>query len=179
MTAFRRVFKVLAVGWLALLPIAPLLIRRPEWASSSFGHAVAYLVYRVGSLVCHQRPERSFQLLGVALPVCARCTGIYLGAALASIGVSYRDAVRRRSEGARPSARSGRKALAPTPPPDAARTVLLWAMLPTAATLVFEWSTGRMPAHWIRAVSGAPLGAAVAWIVSATRALGRRTDVIH
>ncbi len=30
---------------------------------------------------CHQIPERSFFLLGYQLPLCARCTGIFLGIA--------------------------------------------------------------------------------------------------
>jgi uncharacterized membrane protein len=32
---------------------------------------------------CHQRSLRSFSWLGAALPVCARCTGIYFGLGLA------------------------------------------------------------------------------------------------
>ena len=39
-------------------------------------------VYQAGSLVCHQRPERSFHLAGVQLPVCARCFGLYLSGAV-------------------------------------------------------------------------------------------------
>ena len=42
------------------------------------------LVYRalmfVGSLWCHQLPSRSPHLFGVQLPLCWRCTGIFLGA---------------------------------------------------------------------------------------------------
>jgi uncharacterized membrane protein len=30
-------------------------------------------------LMCHGRPERSLDLFGVPMPICARCTGIYLG----------------------------------------------------------------------------------------------------
>src|SRR5207253_8893268 len=33
-----------------------------------------------GSWFCHQLPERSPHLLGVQLPLCWRCTGIFLGA---------------------------------------------------------------------------------------------------
>lgn len=33
---------------------------------------------KIGSTVCHQLPERSIQINGIYLPVCARCTGIYL-----------------------------------------------------------------------------------------------------
>src|SRR5215212_246274 len=30
-------------------------------------------------LMCHGKPERCLDLFGVPMPVCARCTGIYLG----------------------------------------------------------------------------------------------------
>ncbi len=33
----------------------------------------------IGSLVCHQAPERTIQMAGKYLPLCSRCTGIYLG----------------------------------------------------------------------------------------------------
>src|SRR5688572_16536441 len=39
-------------------------------------------IFAVGSLICHQRPERSFFVDGHQLPVCARCTGLYLSAAV-------------------------------------------------------------------------------------------------
>jgi uncharacterized membrane protein len=29
--------------------------------------------------ICHRRPERSFKIRNYYFPVCARCTGIYLG----------------------------------------------------------------------------------------------------
>jgi len=41
------------------------------------------LVYVVGSVICHQRPDRSFFWDGQQLPVCARCTGLYLSGAVA------------------------------------------------------------------------------------------------
>ena len=40
--------------------------------------AIEFL-YAAGSVVCHQLPDRSFFLNGRPLPVCARCTGLYLG----------------------------------------------------------------------------------------------------
>lgn len=36
----------------------------------------------VGFAICHQIPERSFVLSGHQLPLCARCTGTFLGAVL-------------------------------------------------------------------------------------------------
>lgn len=35
---------------------------------------------RMGSAVCHQMAERSFIFEGMQMPLCARCTGIYIGA---------------------------------------------------------------------------------------------------
>ena len=52
-----------------------------------------------------------------------------------------------------------------TAPAARARRLLLAALAPTAITLVYEWTTGTMPANWIRALAGVPLGAAVAWLI--------------
>jgi uncharacterized membrane protein len=38
-----------------------------------------------GSAVCHQFPEHSYHVAGAPLPLCARCTGLYLGALLTLI----------------------------------------------------------------------------------------------
>jgi uncharacterized membrane protein len=38
-------------------------------------------IFAVGSVICHQLPERSFFFDGRQLPVCARCTGLYLSGA--------------------------------------------------------------------------------------------------
>jgi uncharacterized membrane protein len=40
------------------------------------------LAYDVGGVICHQLPERSFFVDGRQLPVCARCTGLYLSAGM-------------------------------------------------------------------------------------------------
>jgi len=138
---------VLAVAWVVMLPAAAVAAsRRPgEWPG---GYEFALIVYRLGSLICHQRPERSFAIAGAQLPVCARCAGLYAGAALMLIaGIT------------RPSAATR------APDPAVARRLLLLAAAPTALTLAVEWTIGVMPAHWIRALSGALLGAALAWIV--------------
>ena len=46
------------------------------------GFVVGVALERGFALVCHQRPERSFWILGAPVAVCARCLGIYLGAAI-------------------------------------------------------------------------------------------------
>jgi uncharacterized membrane protein len=52
------------------------------------------VIYAGGSLVCHQRPDRSLTTCGRQWPVCGRCSGLYLGAAagvlLAATGVGRR-----------------------------------------------------------------------------------------
>jgi hypothetical protein len=50
--------------------------------------ALAYTrlaAYGLGSLVCHQKADRSFFSCQRQWPVCARCTGLYLGAALGAV----------------------------------------------------------------------------------------------
>ena len=41
-----------------------------------------FALKRCFALVCHQRPERSFWIFGAPAAVCARCLGIYCGAAV-------------------------------------------------------------------------------------------------
>ena len=41
---------------------------------------IGALIYAVGSVICHQLPERSFFFAGQQFPVCARCTGLYASA---------------------------------------------------------------------------------------------------
>jgi uncharacterized membrane protein len=48
----------------------------PEFASP---------IYKAFSFVCHQIPERSFHLSGYQFGVCSRCTGLYLGFAVAAL----------------------------------------------------------------------------------------------
>jgi hypothetical protein len=46
-----------------------------------------------------------------------------------------------------------------------ARVLLAVAASPTALTLVYEWTTGITPSNPMRALAGAPIGAAVAFVV--------------
>jgi hypothetical protein len=62
----------LAAGLFALPLLEPL--------ARSQGHTVmAALVHASFGAVCHQLPERSFELLGHPLAVCHRCLGLYAG----------------------------------------------------------------------------------------------------
>jgi uncharacterized membrane protein len=125
-----------AVLWLAAILAAPVALHDSRAAFAST------LVYAGASHVCHQRPERSFQLSGVAMPVCARCTGLYLAGAFAAC-----------------LAWTGR-ALAPR----RTRAVILWSAAPMAITLAVEWLGLWHPPNAVRAISSLPLGAAAGWI---------------
>ena len=138
------------MAWAAIIPFAACAASRPH--AASLGYAFALGVYAIGHLICHQLPARSFHLWGAALPVCARCTGIYIGAAVTSILLW-----------ARPRAHDARDIN--TDSAASARRLLLAALAPTAITLAYEWTTGITPANWIRALAGAPLGAAVSWLI--------------
>src|SRR5262245_19064114 len=83
MSKFRSGFVVVSTGWFVLIPLATLLAGRAS-PNIPAGYGVAFATYAIGSLVCHQRPERSFHLFGTQMPVCARCVGIYAGAAAAA-----------------------------------------------------------------------------------------------
>ena len=143
---WRRAFIAAAVGWAVALVLAPSIAARPD---ASPLYAFAFGIYAAGSIVCHQLPDRSFHLWGVQMPVCARCTGIYIGGAVAAI-VAYATRVRLKADTTYGHA----------------RVALLVAALPTAATLLYEWTTGQTPANAIRALAGFPLGAAVVWAIA-------------
>jgi len=54
------------------------------------------LIERICSAVCHTLPDRTFRFGGEALPLCARCTGVYVGFLLTMIGLAC-TRLRRRS----------------------------------------------------------------------------------
>jgi hypothetical protein len=45
------------------------------------------------------------------------------------------------------------------------RAILGASAMPAAISLLYEWTTGHMPSNWVRAATGVPLGAVVAWMV--------------
>lgn len=71
--------------WYAIVPamFAMVAVATPWLFSHS--PALGFALQRGFSLVCHQQPERSFILFGGTVAVCARCLGIYFGAALGSL----------------------------------------------------------------------------------------------
>ncbi|MEM6703245.1 MAG: DUF2085 domain-containing protein [Acidobacteriota bacterium] len=70
-TALHCAALVGATLWMAWIVAAPL-ARAAE-------STLAPWLYLAFDTVCHQRPDRSFQLAGHPLAVCHRCFGLYLG----------------------------------------------------------------------------------------------------
>jgi uncharacterized membrane protein len=111
---------------------------------------ITALVYLAGSLVCHQLPERSFHLSGIQLPVCARCTGLYLGGVLGMLALfvlPHRSVTFQK-----------------------ARIALVVGAVPT----ILSVTTARLglwdPSNVVRAAFAAPLGFVVGAIVAAVLA---------
>jgi uncharacterized membrane protein len=151
-SSLRDAFITATLAWAALLVVIPYLAGRGHVSTPA--SALVLGIYAIGSLICHQLPERSYQLWSTQMPVCARCAGIYFGAVVGALGarlVGLRIATRRLAGHA----------------PERARVLLGLAVIPTATTLAYEWSTGDMPAHAIRAAAGVPIGVVVAWLVVA------------
>jgi uncharacterized membrane protein len=135
-----------AIVWALALPAAALAASRGE-PHTTPGPTFAVAVYTLGGIICHQRPERTFHIGSIPLPVCARCTGIYAGAAIAGL-IAF---VLTRS--------------AQSHHPNTSRLVLALAALPALTTLIFEWLSGQVPSNEVRALSGIMLGAGAAWVV--------------
>jgi uncharacterized membrane protein len=134
-TLLAPIATVSTLAWVTLILTAP---RLPTMLAAS--------MYGIGSLICHQRPERSFHLAGAQLPVCARCLGIYAGAALGVIVASWSVPYARRV-------------------PGLPAVALLISALPTVVTLVVEWFGLWDPGNVLRAAAGMILGAGVAVVV--------------
>ena len=96
----------------------------------------------IGALVCHQRVDRSFILAGESMPVCARCTGIYLSGALGALAAW----------------------LTVPSMPRQTRALILAAAMPTIATLAVEWTGLVQPGNVVRVLAALPVGAACGWI---------------
>lgn len=126
MSAARGVLAAGAALWLVLLLAFPAAL------------------FPLGHFICHQRPERSFFLHAQQLPVCARCIGLYAGAAFAA-----------------PLALLPALSLTRGP----ARRVLIVCALPTAITWTLEFS-GVLPfSNLSRFIAALPLGFAAAGLV--------------
>jgi uncharacterized membrane protein len=127
-----------ALLFVSLIVIAPVAL--------AHGHDfTALVIYNSFSRFCHQLPERSFYLDGHPFAVCARCTGIYFGFAAAVLFY--------------PLARSFKRSDAP------ARKWLLIALVPIALDFALDFFGVWQNTHLSRSVTGALLGAVVAFYV--------------
>ncbi|MBX2803478.1 MAG: DUF2085 domain-containing protein [Myxococcales bacterium] len=77
-----RTAGALLVATFAAFPVVVVLAELVAFAVG--GSLVPWVEQGTGSL-CHHDPERTPQLLGAKLAVCARCTGLYVGAALGGL----------------------------------------------------------------------------------------------
>jgi uncharacterized membrane protein len=131
-----------ALTWLTLLVASPLALSRGQVPG------VTFAVYRAGAIVCHQRPERSFHLAGVQLPVCARCFGLYLSGALGlTAGLGLASRARRALSGA------------------TVRQLLALAALPIAVSVGVEWLGLIQTTNVQRMLTGLPLGFAAGVVI--------------
>jgi uncharacterized membrane protein len=112
------------------------------------GSVAAWLVYEAAGGICHQRPDRSFHLAGVPMPVCARCSGLYFSGAAGALGAWL---------------------LTPRAPDPGsglrhARAVLGVSALPTVVTFGTEWLGLAAFSPAVRALAALPLGVAAGWL---------------
>jgi uncharacterized membrane protein len=114
---------------------------------------IVALIYSAGAVICHQIPERSFFWQGHQLPVCARCTGLYVSAAAGLAGWVGLKAARRW----RPMIVGRRVAL----------RVIALAAVPTLATV----ATGALGlwdgSNLTRALLAIPVGVSAGAVVAA------------
>jgi uncharacterized membrane protein len=131
-----------AVGWAVLVPLSPWL-----HVAGSTPAAIAAVLDGAGSIVCHQKPERSFAAAGHPWPVCARCSGIYLAAGTAVLLGGALPATRRRLAAANGAAW---------------RAAFAMAIVPIALTWALERAGLAPVSNLARALSGVPLGSVIA-----------------
>ena len=131
---------------------------------------VGDFIFAFGSAICHQRPDRSFFVDGAQLPVCARCTGLYLSAAAGFLawlvwrrlklvpGTNFNTGVLKSVPGTNFNIAVD---------PGVAARVLIIAAIPTALSL----ATGALGvwdgSNLTRALLAVPLGATAGAIVAA------------
>ena len=112
------------------------------------------IIFAIGSVICHQRPDRSFFWGIHQFPVCARCTGLYLSAA---IGVATWAVIKVTERGCASRAVD----------PRSARTMFIAAAMPTlisvATGTIGVWDGSNIT----RAMLAVPLGITAGVIVAA------------
>ena len=116
---------------------------------------IGVFAFAAGSVVCHQLPERSFHWGRWQFPVCARCTGLYVSAA---VGLAAWAAIRKT------------RGLPILIQPRVAVVVLVAAAIPTlvsvATAALGVWDTTNAG----RALLAVPLGATTGVLLAAVAA---------
>ncbi len=141
-------FVLASTTWLAWMAALPWLLAAGPVARPLA--IAAALTYRIGGVVCHQDPARSFTVSGIQMPVCARCAGLYAGAALGGL-LTLGWVTRQRRSAARLAT---------------VRLVLIACALPTACLWLAEWLVGLPVGNGLRWAGALPLGGAVAWAIA-------------
>ena len=138
----------------------PALLGAGWWSRTHDGPAwLAASTYLLAGRVCHQQPERSFWSEGAPLPVCGRCTGLYLAA---PIGALLAVASRRNRS---------------TMPPVG---WLIAAAVPTALTWIFHRADVIEVSNAARFLWALPLGAATAfYVVAVTKSPAAQVDRVN
>ena len=67
----------IVLGFIAAIPAA--ILGASALCSWAIAHGASMRWRVLFRMMCHGRVERCLELFGVPMPVCARCTGIYLG----------------------------------------------------------------------------------------------------
>jgi uncharacterized membrane protein len=135
---FWAVSAAIVASLVSLIVVAPL--------AAAGGHGeIAGAIYRGFSVLCHQRPDRSYFIEGHKLGVCSRCTGLYGGFALTLL--------------AYPLIRSLRTTTAP------ARKWLLLAALPLLIDFSLTFFGLWENTHTSRLVTGLLLGSVAVFYV--------------
>lgn len=111
------------------------------------------IIFSIGAVICHQRPERSFFWDGHQLPVCARCTALYLSGAVGLMAWVVVKLARRW----RPM----------TFDPRAAVRLIVIASIPTAVSVASGAIGAWDGTNITRALLALPLGASAGAIVAA------------
>jgi uncharacterized membrane protein len=138
----------LAVTWACVIVAAPYAVE----ARAQGVRVVAAVAFVGAGHVCHQRPERSFQIGGHAMPVCARCAGLYLAAPLGLAGVLL----------------MGRRGRADDRASRWWRIAIVAAAVPTVISVGLEWIAGPgLSCNISRAMTAAPLGGVLAAAIGA------------
>ena len=125
-----------AIFWVAAIFFAPVAHAR------HLGGRVPDTIRMAGALVCHQRVERSFEIAGAPMPVCARCTALYVSGSLGALAAWLTIPLM----------------------PRRTRNAILAAAVPTMVTVVVEWAGLMQPGNVMRAVAAVPIGAVCGWI---------------